>query len=122
MMLRYLLDTNIVIYLVNGRLAYPLTDGRYSISIISEIELLSFSGISAEEEQKIRDLLLLLDRVHLTDAVRDEAIRLRRKYRLNFPDSIIAASALTHDAALLTNDRAFSLIDGLIAESKQLLK
>lgn len=63
---------------MGGRLAFPLPDGRYSVSIITEIELLSFPGISTEEEQKIRDLLLLLDRVHLTDTVRDEAIRLRR--------------------------------------------
>ena len=69
---RYLLDTNTIIYLVNGRLIVPLPNGKYSVSIITEIELLSFSGLSVEEEQKIRDLLLLLDRVHLTDAVRDE--------------------------------------------------
>lgn len=98
----------------------PLPDGQYSVSIITEIELLSFSGLSAEEEQKIRELLLLLDRVHLTDAVRDETIRLRRKNRLKLPDAIIAASALTHDAILLTNDQAFSSIDGLILESLQL--
>ena len=119
-MTRYLLDTNAVIYLVNGRLAFPLPDGQYRVSIITEIELLSFSDLSAAEEQKIRDLLLLLDRVHLTDAVRDEAIRLRRKNRLKLPDAIIAASALICDAVLLTNDQAFSSIDGLTTESLQL--
>ena len=120
MIRRYLLDTNAVIYLVSGRLALPLPDGRYSISIITEIELLSFAGIPAEEEQRIRDLLLLLDRVQLTDAVRDEAINLRRKNRLKLPDAIIAASALTRDAVLLTNDQAFSSVAGLIVESLQL--
>ena len=50
----------------------------------------------------------MLDRVHLTDAVRDETIRLRRKNRLKLPDAIIAASALTHDAILVTNDQAFA--------------
>ena len=117
---RFLLDTNAVIYLVSGRLVFPLPEGQYSVSIITEIELLSFSGLSAEEEQKIRELLLLLDRVHLTDAVRDETIKLRRKNRLKLPDAIIAASALTHDAILLTNDQAFASIDGLILESLQL--
>lgn len=47
----YLLDTNAVIYLVSGRLSLPLPYGQNSVSIITEIELLSFSGISAEEEQ-----------------------------------------------------------------------
>lgn len=117
---RYLLDTNAVIYLLNGRLVYPLPDGQYSVSIITEIELLSFPGLSAGEEQKIRDFLLLLDRVRLTDAVRDETIRLRRKNRLKLPDAIIAASALVHHAILLTNDQVFLSIDGLILESMQL--
>ena len=117
---RFLLDTNAVIYLVSGRLVFPLPEGQYSVSIITEIELLSFSGLSAEEEQKIRELLLLLDRVYLTDAVRDETIKLRRKNRLKLPDAIIAASALTHGAILLTNDQAFASIDGLILESLQL--
>ncbi|MBI2778706.1 MAG: type II toxin-antitoxin system VapC family toxin [Gammaproteobacteria bacterium] len=117
---RYLLDTNAVIYLVSGRLVFPLPDGQYSASIITEIELLSFSGISAGEEQKIRDLLLLLDRVNLTDAVRDEAIRLRRKNRLKLPDAIIAASALIQGTVLLTNDQSFSSVDGLVFESLQL--
>lgn len=117
---RYLLDTNAIIYLVSGRLVLPLPNGKYSVSIITEIELLSFSGLSVEEEQKIRDLLLLLDRVHLTDAVRDETISLRRENRLKLPDAIIAASALIHDAVLLTNDQAFTSIEGLHCEALQL--
>ena len=42
-----MLDTNAVIYLVNGRLAFPLPDGQYRVSIVTEIELLSFSDLSA---------------------------------------------------------------------------
>jgi predicted nucleic acid-binding protein len=117
---RYLLDTNAVIYLVNGRLALPLRDGQYNVSIITEIELLSFADLSSAEEQKIHDILKLLNRVGLTDAVRDETIRLRRKNRLKLHDAIIAASALHQDAVLLTNDQAFASIDGLRIESLQL--
>lgn len=117
---RYFLDTNAVIYLVSGRLALPLPDGRYSVSVITEIELLSFAGISAGEEQKIHDLLFSLDRVHITEAVRDETIRLRRKNRLKLPDAVIAASALIQRAVLLTNDQAFASVEGLTVESLQL--
>lgn len=117
---RYLLDTNAVIYLVNGCLASPLPEGKYSISIITEIELLSFSGLPDEEEQRIRDLLLVLDRVQLSDTVRDQTIRLRRENRLKIPDAIIAASALTQQAILLTNDQSFASIDGLDCKALQL--
>ena len=56
-MQRYLLDTNAIIYLIGGRLDAPLPAGQYSFSVISEIELLSFPGLSAEDDQKITELL-----------------------------------------------------------------
>lgn len=117
---RYFLDTNAIIYLVNDRLASPLPDGKYSISIITEIELLSFSGLPDEEERRVRDLLLALDRVQISDTIRDLTIQLRRKNRLKLPDAIIAASALTKHAILLTNDQSFTSIDGLVCKSLQL--
>lgn len=120
MITRYLLDTNAIIYLVNDRLASPLPEGKYSISVITEIELLSFVGLSDEEERRIRDLLSALERVQLSDAVRDQTIRLRRKNRLKLPDAIIAASALTQQAILLTNDQSFVAIDGLDCKTLQL--
>ena len=119
-MTRYLLDTNAVIYLVNGRLALPLPEGKYSISIITEIELLSFAGMSDEEDRRIRDLLQVLDRVQLSDSVRDQTILLRRQNRMKLPDAIIAASALTQQAILLTNDQAFASIAGLDCIALQL--
>lgn len=120
MIARYFLDTNAIIYLVNDRLAPPLLEGKYSISVITEIGLLSFSGLSDEEERRIRDLLHALDRVQLSDVVRDQTIRLRRKNRLKLPDAIIAASALTQHAILLTNDQSFAAIDGLDCKALQL--
>ena len=120
-MRRYMLDTNAVIYLLSGRIRMPLPEGQYSASIITEIELLSFSGLTQEDEQKIQNLLLAIDRIYLTDSVRDETIRLRRKTKLKLPDAIIVASALIHDAILLTNDKEFSTIDGLFFETLPIL-
>ena len=102
---RYLLDTNAIIYLVNGRLASPLPEGKYSISIITEIELLSFGGLSGQEEQRIRDLLLVLDRVPLTDTVRDQAILLRSKNQLKLPAAISAASGTDRAGCRAEGDR-----------------
>ena len=34
---RYMLDTNAIIYLISGRLALPLPEGQYSVSIITEM-------------------------------------------------------------------------------------
>ena len=60
----------------------PMPEGQYSVSIITEIELLLSLGLFAIEEQKIHQLLLILDRVQLTDAVRDKTIIVCRKTKL----------------------------------------
>jgi predicted nucleic acid-binding protein len=117
LMHRYLLDTNAIIYLVGGQLAEPLPAGHYSFSVVSEIELLSFSGLSGEDEQKIGELLSLLERVEFTQAVRLEAIKLRKQKRLKLPDAIIAASAINRKATLLTNDQALHATSGFSVQS-----
>ncbi|PHM10709.1 PIN domain nuclease, partial [Nostoc sp. 'Peltigera malacea cyanobiont' DB3992] len=41
-----LLDTNVVLYFLGGRLVNPLPSGEYFISVITEIELLSDPSLS----------------------------------------------------------------------------
>jgi len=111
---RYLFDTNAIIYLLNGRLAFQLPEGEYSVSVITEIELFSFSSLSESEEQKIDDLLRELERIPLNDEVSRKTIQLRRKNnKLKLPDAVIAATAIVYDTLLLTNDKMFSGIEGL---------
>lgn len=117
LMQRYLLDTNAIIHLIGGRLAAPLPAGQYSFSVISEIELLSFPGLSDQDEEKITELLTLLDRIELTQAVCLEAIKLRKQKRIKLPDAIIAASAINRDAILFTNDQALQATGGLTTQS-----
>ncbi len=111
---RYLFDTNAIIYLMNGRLAFHLPEGEYSVSVITEIELLSFPSLSESEEQKIHDLLRELERIPLNDEVCRKTIQLRRtNNKLKLPDAVIAATAIIHETILLTNDKMFSGIEGL---------
>jgi len=60
--MNFLLDTNTIIYLINNRLAMALPSGRYGVSIITEIELLSFPELHIDEEQRIRAFLAVADR------------------------------------------------------------
>lgn len=48
--MRFLLDTNVVIYLLGGRLQHALPQGVHGVSIISEIELLSHPALSPNDE------------------------------------------------------------------------
>lgn len=49
MTIDYLFDTNILIYLLNNRLAENLPSGRYGYSVITEIELLSFPALTTTD-------------------------------------------------------------------------
>ena len=111
----YLLDTNVVIYLQKGLLAAPLPPGRFALSIITEIELRSFSGLTEAQEEALKALLDSLSIIPLDDPVKQETIRLRRQCRIKTPDAIIAATALTQGAVLLTNDDRLQKIPGLKA-------
>ena len=61
-----LLDTNVALYLLGGRLAEPLPSGSYGLSVISEMELLAWPSLTPEEEQKVREFLSQLVICELT--------------------------------------------------------
>ena len=113
------LDTNTVIYLLGGRLADPFPGGGYGISIITEIELLSYPALSIDEERRINTLLATVTVIDITPVVRDAAIRLRRVHRLKVPDAIIAGTAVALDAELMTNDVRLARIPELRCQPPQ---
>lgn len=109
----HILDTNAGVYITNSRLANLLPSGDFGASVVTEIELLSKPGMSAIEIAAIRSFLGKLSLVELTPLVREEAARLRREERLRLPDAIIAATALTEGAILVTNDLGLRRVVGL---------
>ncbi|MBI4619302.1 MAG: type II toxin-antitoxin system VapC family toxin [Desulfobacterales bacterium] len=111
--MRSLLDTNTVLYLLADRLAYPLPQGEYFLSVITEIELLSYPSLTEDEEQKIQAFLEDIVLIELSKDIRSATIDLRRKTGLKLPDAIIAATAIVINAKLLTNDRVFDRVSGL---------
>lgn len=114
---RYLLDTNIALYYLGGRLGRDLPEGEYGLSIITKMELLSFPGLSTGDEQTIRNFLSHLQVIDLNSAIKSEAIALRQQHRLRLPDAIVAATARLVSATLLTNDAQLLKIPGLDARS-----
>lgn len=102
--MKRLLDTNAILYLLGGRVAESLEVGPYYVSVISEMELLSYPKLTDDAASQIRSFLADLIVVELTKDVKTTAIQLRREYGLKLPDAIIAASAMILEAELLTND------------------
>jgi len=113
---RLLLDTNAIVSLLRGelpvlqRIPSPQWSG---ISIISPLEFLSFPQLE-ERDRRLFERFLLQVAVVGLDAENasfiEYIINLRRRYRLKLPAAIIAATAVCHNAILITADRDFQSI------------
>lgn len=120
---RYLIDTNAVIALLgnNRSLATTLSSATWiGISIITELEFLSFSNLSQAdkvlfEQFKNRIEVISLDTINtsLTQTI----CQVRQTHRLKLPDAIIASSALSCQATLITNDAMFTRVNGLSVQT-----
>ena len=113
----FILDTNIFIYLFAGSLKEPLPDKVLGYSVITEIELLSYPGLSQKDERQIRKLLSEMNHIALTKEIKRQTIQIRKKYKIKLPDAIISATAIVNNATLLTNDEQLLAIPSLKASS-----
>lgn len=109
------LDTNIILYLLNGdeTLAEFLNDKQLYISVITELELLAYKGITVKEEKVIKSFISQCKTITINNAIKQETIRVRKTYNTKLPDSIIIATALYLDLPLVTSDVEFKKAEEL---------
>jgi predicted nucleic acid-binding protein len=91
--------------LENGPIASLPASIKALVSVITKIELLSYPKLTITEEQQIR--LLLKKRftvVPIKKKVELIATLVRSKTKLKLPDSIIAATAISKNALLISGD------------------
>ena len=106
----YLIDTNIVIYYFNGltndETIHTILANSFNISIITKIEFLGWGQFAADIElhTKAREFISNAKVFDLKDAIAEQAILLRQKFRTKTPDAIIAATALVKDLTVVTNN------------------
>jgi len=115
---RYLLDTNIVLYILGGNktIAEYLHLKSLYISVITEIELLGYKDLTSQQEKQIRSFLSQFRIIYIDDAIKAEAIILRKQYGLKIPDCIIAATAISLGLPLITADKQFKKVGHLLLE------
>jgi tRNA(fMet)-specific endonuclease VapC len=120
---RFLLDTNAVIALLRGEKSMidTLIAAEWiGISVISELEFLGFRGISPDDEALFGLLKNKIDVIGLSpsdQSLLEKIILVRRTGGHKMPDSIIAATAMEHQATLLTRDVGFSKITNLVTQN-----
>ena len=118
--MKYLFDSNILIYHLNGQLNQRGTDllaegltGEGAYSIVTKIELLGFNQTD-DAEQQARLLLSSLQSLDLSTSIAEQTIQIRKTRKLKLPDAIIAATALDYNLTLtIYNIKHFQFIKGL---------
>lgn len=113
-MKQFLLDTNIVIYILNGDPYFveslnKFKDASFFISIATWIEALAGSLRHGKSVDELTEDLSSLPRLQLDEKVGRTAALLiqnniKRRQKRNFQDSVIAATAIANDMPLITND------------------
>jgi predicted nucleic acid-binding protein len=104
--LNALIDSNILLDFLDGYPGAAREIARYReccISIISWMEVLTGARSQADEDLR-RGFLAHFRLVPLTPPVAEEAVKLRREYRLRLPDAIIWASALSEKCLLVSRN------------------
>jgi hypothetical protein len=118
----FVYDTNLFIYYLNNNPQVEkyfssdfLTKSNVYYSIITEIELLSFSKLTDDEINSIKSFLSNFVKINLTEDIKDKTIEIRKKYKAGLGDAIIAASSITYNAKLITrNIEDFNKISELL--------
>lgn len=115
--INFLADTNAILYFLSGnRCMETFISCNFAVSIISEMELLSYSKMTSDEETKIQGFLDQNRLVSITDDIKRRTIQIRKNYNIKLPDAIIAASAIENDLVLITADTGFEKIKELKLE------
>jgi predicted nucleic acid-binding protein len=106
----FILDTNIVLYLLSGNttIAETVDEANIYISFITQLELLGYKGITQKELQKIRAFLSECTVIDINDEIKKNTIAIKQKFNAKLPDSIIAATSQFLSIPLLTADKGFS--------------
>jgi predicted nucleic acid-binding protein len=104
----YLIDSNVVIDLLNGKLTDKakifLYDVKSIISFVTYIEIFSSNKISLDERQKIEMFVEASKILLIDDDIIEQSIIIRLNTKVKLPDAIIAATAITNNLTLLTRN------------------
>ena len=114
---RYLIDTNVVLDFMGNKLApmarnavSQIIDNEINISGINKIELLGFSIV----EQDLIEFVGCSNICSMDDDIVEKTIDIRRVFKIQLPDAVIAATALINNFTLVTsNTKDFNKISGL---------
>ncbi|MEI7990421.1 MAG: type II toxin-antitoxin system VapC family toxin [Chloroflexota bacterium] len=118
---KFLIDTNILIYIFSNELdertrdrLISILNHSFNISVITKIEFLGWRNHTEDGYKKAVSFLKKASIIGLNTDIIDETVNLRRQYKIKMPDAVIAATAISHKLKLVTrNINDFTMIKDL---------
>ena len=109
---KYIIDTNIILYILGGnkKLAEMLNNKKIHISFITELELLGYKKITEKDKIIIKDFLSNCNIIDINSQIKEYTLQIKQKQLVRLPDAIIGATALFLNIPLLTSDKGFEKI------------
>lgn len=109
---RLVLDTNIVLYLLNGdpTLTEFLEEKEGYVSVITELELIGYPAMEAAEQAQVKGFLAGCSIIDINEEIKTLYADLRKRYRLKLGDAMAAATAIYLDLPFMSADKAFSKV------------
>ena len=106
---KIVLDTNILVYLLEGNedLKNILADFSVYISFISEMELLAKPNLKDSDKKAILALLRDTYIIDMNQEIKDKTVNNKINFGLKLPDGFILATSQWLQLPLLTSDREF---------------
>jgi len=120
--LKYLWDTNTVIYYLQNQfppggekfIEKVLEGSDPAFSVITEIELLCWKTSSKKDIQILHGFIENSLVIELSNEIKLVTAELRKEFKVKLPDAIIAATAICHGLTLLSrNVKDFDRIEDL---------
>lgn len=118
---RFLIDTNIIVHFLAGSYAEKTLDfleriiaDGFSISFISQIELLVHKNATPAEMALRQQIVNLANVIYIDNEIIDKTIDIRRQKACKIPDAIIAATSISQNLTLISeNDKDFIHIQNI---------
>lgn len=116
----YLLDNNAISSFINNQLSEngmifmsQVIDKVPIISVITEIEALSWINEDKSKEKLIKSFIKDSIVISLSPEIVSQCVKIRRSKKIKTPDAILAATAIIYDFTLISNDFVFKSIKSL---------
>jgi len=112
-----LVDSNIIIYAAKPKyltIRQFIAKHAPAVSAISYVEVLGYHKLDDKERTLLEAFFVTAPLIALSQAVLDQAVKLRQVRKMTLGDALVSSTALVHDLTLVTrNIDDFKWIAGL---------